>query len=83
MKIKNKDEVKKFYADQCKGAVGARLVAVRPMTDQEIINFGWDPSYDESAIVLIFDNGHALIPAKDPELNGPGFIEYVDLIRDR
>jgi hypothetical protein len=80
MKTKSKDEVKQSYADQCKGAIGARLVAVRPMTDSEIEAFGWDSDYDESAIVLIFDNGHALIPARDPELNGSGFIESADLV---
>lgn len=78
MKIKTRDEVQQFYADQCKGAIGAKLVAVRPMTESEIETFGWELNGD-GAIVMIFDNGHALIPAQDPELNGPGFIEYGEM----
>lgn len=81
MKVKTKDEVKQFYADQCKGAIGAKLVTARPMTESEFEMLGWDPTYDDSAIVLIFDNGHVLIPARDPELNGPGFIEVAEVVK--
>jgi hypothetical protein len=80
VKVKTKDEVKQFYADQCKGAIGAKLVTARPMTDSEIEAFGWDEYESDGAIVLIFDNGHVLIPARDPELNGAGFIESASLV---
>jgi hypothetical protein len=79
MKVKTKDEVKQFYADQCKGAVGAKLITARPMTNSEIEALGWDEYDSEGAIVLIFDNGHVLIPARDPELNGAGFIEPAEM----
>ena len=81
MNIKTKDEVKQFYADQCKGAIGAKLDSVRPMTESELEAFGWDEYDSEGAIVLIFDNGHVLIPARDPELNGAGFIETAEMIK--
>lgn len=79
MKIKSPDEVKQFYVAQCNNVVGKKLLKVRPLTDSELHIFGWDEYDGESAIVLIFEGGHALIPARDPELNGAGFLQDVTL----
>lgn len=79
MKIKNLEETQKFYVAQCDKVVGKKLLKVRPFTADELRLFGWDEYDGESAIVMIFEGGHALIPARDPELNGAGFLQDVTL----
>lgn len=79
MKIKNLEETQQFYVAQCDSVVGKKLLRVRPLTKNELNIFGWDEYDGESAIVMIFEGGHALIPARDPELNGAGFMQDVVL----
>lgn len=53
--------------------IGAKLVNVRNMTDQEVKNEGWQHmSQTKDITVLVFDDGHILYPSMDYEGNGPG-----------
>lgn len=59
--------------------VGRKIVTVRPMLADELEMYGWSHHAD-SAMVIIFDDGTAVVPSADPEGNGPGclFIEQTD-----
>jgi hypothetical protein len=50
--------------------VGRRIVEVRAMSARELEAEGWPP--DETAPVLVLDNGAILFPSRDEEGNGPG-----------
>ncbi len=64
--MKKKKEV---YCEQLRGRT---IKDVRAMTAEEIKMFGW---YDNgTAVVLLLDNEMAIIPSRDPEGNGPGFL---------
>jgi hypothetical protein len=73
------ERAKKFYVDQCALVLGKRLVNVRSLTQDELEIFGWEHYGDGSGIVMIFEDGQALIPCMDPEMNGPGFMEQVEM----
>ena len=62
--------VKAEYGD----FLGARVLAVRPLTPAELADFGWDDSCGTVPLVIMFSNGKALIPSMDPEGNGPGHL---------
>jgi hypothetical protein len=50
--------------------VGRRIVEVRAMSTRELEAEGWPA--DETAPVLVLDNGAILFPSRDEEGNGPG-----------
>jgi hypothetical protein len=58
---------------------GRTIKGIRPLTDEENEDFGWDGRWDVP-FVIILDDGTALIPSQDPEGNGPGhiFVEKVE-----
>lgn len=52
---------------------GTEVESIRPMTDEEMRNEGWDPNRpgpNPTAIEL--DTGLTLYPSRDDEGNGPG-----------
>lgn len=51
---------------------GHTIVAVRPITKEEMEAEAWDELYGMRCIVLILDDGSLLYPSQDPEGNGPG-----------
>lgn len=54
--------------------VGKKIVGVRPMSENECEMFAWDFDYNDYAMVLICDDGTAIIPSCDPEGNSAGFL---------
>ena len=50
--------------------IGLRVKAIRPMTEAEQCEQGWDG--DEAATVLVFEDGTTVFASRDPEGNGPG-----------
>lgn len=48
------------------------IIRERLMTKEEMDELGWSPDYVPT--VLELDDGTTLIPAADPELEGPGAI---------
>ncbi len=63
-------------SDQLQALTGRTIVHVRAMQPEELKLFGWgNPRDTERAVVLILDDGMAVIPMIDPEGNGPGFLE--------
>jgi len=51
--------------------VGKKVKEIRPMTDAELKEEGWD-GCSESAPVLVFEDGTRIFPSRDNEGNGPG-----------
>lgn len=54
--------------------VGKKIVEVRPLTEKECEMFAWDYDRMDYAMVLICQDGTAIIPSCDPEGNGAGFL---------
>lgn len=50
--------------------IGAKVVAVRYMTKQEMEREGWDD--DRPSVAIVFDSGAIVYPSQDEEGNGPG-----------
>ena len=53
--------------------IGKTVGLVRPLTREECGQFGWEYEY-EDAFVVVFTDGTAIIPSRDPELNGAGYL---------
>ena len=51
--------------------IGCKVVDIRPATDAEIKQNGWDPEYD-NATVVVLSSGVKLLPSRDHEGNGSG-----------
>lgn len=58
--------------------VGKRVTKIRPLTDGELEDFYWQGR--GTGMVIIFDDGSALIPSADEEGNGPGHL-FVGSVR--
>lgn len=56
--------------------IGKKIVAIRPMTLQELENEGWDNDYhrDISGTAIVLDDKTVLYASVDYEGNGPGVI---------
>jgi hypothetical protein len=74
----------KYIREEFGSLLGKKILAVRPMFDQEIEDFGWDTGGWNVPFVLILDDGTAVIPSQDPEGNGCGhlFIEQTTTEED-
>lgn len=61
--------------------VGKMIHSIRPLKDSEIKDIGWDEliGFNDIPMVIIFTDGQALIPSRDPEANGPGYLLTADL----
>ena len=57
---------------------GKRIKKARLMTEPEINDLGWETPETSRPTVIELDDGTLIIPASNPELNGPGHV----LIRD-
>jgi len=55
-------------SDLSKKLVGRKIILTRYLTNEEIIDLGWD----QKAIVIFLDDGTYLFPSRDDEGNGPG-----------
>lgn len=52
--------------------VGKKVVEARYMFDEEMVQMGWDPAYNDPGIVILMHDNTQLIVQQDPEGNGPG-----------
>lgn len=67
------------YLDEAFGlAVGKKLKSVRSLTEQEMEALEFDPMEWENAVLLDFGKV-GIVLTQDPEGNGPGFGELVEL----
>lgn len=65
------------YQEALKPLVGKRLVGVRAFDPEELDHFYWGGHDAHYAVVLTFDDGTQVVPMRDPEGNGPGFVEVI------
>ena len=70
MKVKTTQE---YIAAEYGSLVGKRIVQVRPLTDEELSDYYWHDC-GGVGMVIIFDDGSALVPSADEEGNGPGHL---------
>ena len=68
--MNTEEYIKKEYG----ALVGRKIKTVRPLTNGECEDFGWDGSFSGVPMVIILDDGTALIPSSDPEGNSAGHI---------
>jgi hypothetical protein len=54
--------------------IGARILDARPMTKEELSEWGWTNRMSNSGYALVLDNGVILYPGQDFEGNGQGVI---------
>ena len=61
--------------------IGRTITHIRPLKSSELSEIGWDDlvGFGDIPMVIIFDDGQALIPSQDPEGNGPGFLFTADV----
>lgn len=59
--------------------VGKTIAKVRPLMRAEAEDLAWEYDYDRDAFVVIFTDGTAVIPMRDPEGNGSGFLAIGDV----
>jgi len=66
-----KTKAKKLY---CSGLRGRKIEEVRELLPEELDQYGWDTGRGDVPVVLILDDGTGVVPSRDPEGNGPGFL---------
>jgi hypothetical protein len=64
------DYIKREYGS----LVGKTISRIRPLTEQECEDMGWEYKYSDEACVIIFTDGTCFIPMADPEGNSAGFL---------
>lgn len=73
--METKFDAKKYIATEYGAIVGAKIIGVRPLTDEETEMMGWDDGYSSGVpFLIILDNGRALVPSIDAEGNGAGHV---------
>lgn len=66
------------YHEKLKPLVGKKIVSVRPFEREELDDFYWLGGEEEYyAVVISFDDGTQVVPMRDPEGNGSGFLEVI------
>lgn len=63
-----------FIVNQFASLKGKTISAIRPLTQKECREFGWDYEHNNEALVIWFTDGTYLVPMSDPEGNGAGFL---------
>ena len=56
--------------------VGKTVAAVVALDNEEIEEMGWQAGWGDVPMAIEFTDGSWLIPSRDPEGNGPGFLIY-------
>lgn len=64
------DAIRDKWNQEAKKLIGRQIVDVRYMSPERADDFGW---YWQP-VVLILDDGTALVPSSDDEGNGPGVL---------
>lgn len=73
------DFIKNVIDAQYGSFIGKTIVEIRTLTDQEMKSLYWYQGSGDIPMVIIFNDGQALIPSSDSEGNGPGFLITADL----
>ena len=68
-------EFAKYVQEEYGTLVGRTIKSVRPMTQGEMREFGWEEEPDPG-VVFIFEGGGWFIPMRDDEGNSPGALAY-------
>jgi len=68
-----------YYSKEAQQLVGKKVIAVRPLTSEELADAYWDAHDSDKAIAIIFDDKTVVIPLRDDEGNGPGVLEFAKL----
>ena len=71
----SKDYVQKEWGS----LVGASILKVREMTEDELEMYGWEKGGGAVPIVVHLSDGRAIVPSQDPEGNGPGHLFVEEL----
>ena len=53
---------------------GKTIALVRPLTESECSQFGWEYDTNDDAMAMFFTDGTVIVPSADPEGNGAGFL---------
>ena len=78
--LKSQQQVLSSFLEREYGSyIGRTIKEIRPMTQQEVDHMYWDLGYSDVPFVILFDDGQAWIPSRDPEANGPGFLLNADV----
>lgn len=54
--------------------VGKTIKLIRPLTEIECEEMGWEFAHEDYAVVVEFTDGTGFVPMADPEGNGCGFL---------
>lgn len=54
--------------------VGKCVEKVRALLPEEYDALGWDQAGGDFPVVIVFTDGTLVVPARDPEMNGAGFL---------
>ena len=63
-----------YLNNEYKHFIGKTIIGIRPLHDEEMEDYGWHIGGGALPMVIIFNDGSALIPSMDPEGNGAGFL---------
>lgn len=67
------------YFKRHKELEGKTVQTVRPLTDAEIDEMGWNLGGDDHLkLMIIFTDGTQVVPMSDPEGNHPGALDVFD-----
>ena len=72
-------EREEYITSEYGSLVGKTVALVRPLTKSESSMLAWEYDYDREAFVIVFTDGTAVIPMRDPEGNGSGFLAIMDV----
>lgn len=53
---------------------GKTIALIRPLTEAECRQFGWEYENNDDAMAMFFTDGTVIVPSADPEGNGAGFL---------
>lgn len=62
--------------------INKKIVGIRPLVKEELDELYWTESYGEIAFAIILEDDQVLVPSRDPECNGPGFIILASMFTD-
>lgn len=60
--------------------IDKKIVAIRPLLEEEMKDLYWNKSSGDIAFAVILDDGQVLVPSRDPECNGPGYLILAGLV---
>ena len=72
--LSGKTFYQEFVENEYGSMVGKTIVAVRPLTNDEMDEFMWDGDASEIAFVVFLSDGSYFVPMRDEEGNGPGVL---------